>query len=150
MRPTCFNKELQASLTHKVGWGRWAGIWRNELLLLLLTWDNSHTCSAVAGDAFHHHPSCPFLPQLFSSSGSSQYPLPAGQKTRNDRWPGNSPSFLGQKLARGGPDCQVTCNDVRAQHNQKTPANQATKDFTAEKPLNKSQKLLFPPQTPFL
>lgn len=39
----------------------------------------------------------------FSSSYSAQYPLPAGQKTRNDRWPGNSPSFLGQKLARGGP-----------------------------------------------
>ena len=34
-------------------------------------------------------------------------------------------SWLGK-----GPDCQVTCNDVRAQHNPKTPASQPTKALT--------------------
>lgn len=40
-------------------------------------------------------------------------------------------SWLGK-----GPDCQVTCSDVRAQHDQNTPASQPTKVLT---PTEKSQ-----------
>lgn len=39
-------------------------------------------------------------------------------------------AFWVRSWLQKGPDCQVTCNDVRAQHNPKTPASQPTKALT--------------------
>lgn len=91
----------------------------------------------------------PLPPTLFifmqcpvpSACRAGKKEMTAGQETATAFW---VRSWLGE-----GPDCQGTRSDVRAQHNQKTPANQATKDL-AETPRSESPRLLFPPPTPFL
>lgn len=45
-------------------------------------------------------------------------------------------AFWVRSWLQKGPDCQVTCNDVRAQHNPKTPASQP-----ANKSLNNNRKI---------
>ena len=58
---------------------------------------------------------------------------------RKDRMTGyrkRGRAFWVRSWLQKGPDCQVTCNDVRAQHNPKTPASQP-----ANKSLNNNRKI---------
>jgi hypothetical protein len=58
---------------------------------------------------------------------------------------GKNTTFWVRSWLVEGPDCQVTPNDVRALHNQKTPARPATKDSITEKSLSCVAKVPFRP-----
>ena len=119
-------------------------IWRTQLFFFFLTAtaDRGQLVSFLPLGGWRYDSSshwsllCIFIQCTEPSACSGACSLD-GERTE---WLGTSErgrAFWVKSWLGKGPDCQVTCNDVRAQHNLKTPASQANKSLNNNRKITK-------------